>query len=82
VHYADFSKFTLATPRLASNPDYIEKIQQIAHVIYEQYRAFSELGANPCAGCEQFSLPPASGLPAWRTPVFVNRQSPAAPHAD
>ena len=81
VHYSDFSKFTLATPRLASNPDYIEKIQQIAQVIYEQYRAFTELGANPCTGCEEFSLPPASALPAWRTPVFVNRQSPAAANA-
>jgi hypothetical protein len=81
VHYADFSKFTLATPRLASNPDYVEKIQQIAQVIYDQYRAFSDLGAKPCTGCEGFSLPSASALAPWRTPVFVNRQTPSMPHA-
>jgi hypothetical protein len=81
VHCADFSRFTLATPRLASNPDYIGEIQKIAQVIYDQYRVFANLGANPCGDCGQFSLPPASSVVGWRQPAFVNRQGPATANA-
>jgi hypothetical protein len=81
VHWTDFSKFTLATPRLASNPEYIAKVEQIAHTIHELYLAFGEIGANPCTGCDTFSLPPASSLPAWRGPVFPNRQTSPPPNA-
>jgi hypothetical protein len=80
VHCVDFSKFTLATPRLASNPEYVGQIQRIAEAIYSQYRVFSEVGANPCRDCETFSLPPASMVAAWRTPTFVNREAPTRPH--
>lgn len=73
VHYTDFSQFTLATPRLAANPEYIGEIEKIAKVIYEHYRAFADQGANPCADCDAFSLPPASAVPPWRPPAFVNR---------
>lgn len=80
VHCVDFSKFTLATPRLASNPEYVGQIQRIAEAIYNQYRVFNEVGANPCRDCETFSLPPASMVAAWRTPTFVNREAPTRPH--
>ena len=81
VNYSDFSKFTLATPRLASNPDYVGEIQRIAQVIYEQYRVFSNVGANPYADCDKFALPPAADVAPWRRPAFVNRQGPAPAHA-
>jgi hypothetical protein len=73
LHYADFSKFTLATPRLASNPEYAEQIRNIAQVIYNNYRAFQAAGASPCVGCDTFSLPPAGAITEWHTPPFVNR---------
>ena len=72
LHYADFSRFTLATPRLASNPEYAEEIRKIAHVIYTNYRAFRDVGASPCDDCANFSLPSAPDVAAWR-PSFVNR---------
>jgi hypothetical protein len=73
VHYTDFSRFTLATPRLASNPEYVGEIQKIAQVIYDHYRAFADRGANPCADCEAFALPSPSAVAGWRRPAFVNR---------
>jgi hypothetical protein len=71
-HYADFSRFTLATPRLASNPDYVEEIRKIAQVIYESSNAFRAAGADPCHDCLTFALPAAADVTAWR-PAFVNR---------
>jgi TIR domain len=72
LHYADFSRFTLATPRIASNPEYAEEIRKIAQVIYTNYRAFRDVGASPCDDCANFSLPSAPDVAAWR-PSFVNR---------
>lgn len=71
-HYANFSRFTLATPDLVRNPEYIDEIRKIAKVIYEQYKAFLAVGADLCAVCTGFQLPAASELVAWR-PQFVNR---------
>jgi hypothetical protein len=71
-HYSDFSRFTLATPRIASNPDYVEEIRKIAQVIYERHKAFRDAGASPCDDCVNFSLPKAPDVASWR-PAFVNR---------
>lgn len=71
-HYADFSRFTLATPDIRRNPDYAGEIRKIADVVYEQYRLFKDLTSDPCAGCLDFRLPAAADLAAAR-PSFVNR---------
>ena len=73
AHYSDFSKFTLATPRIASNPDYVEEIRKIAQVIYDHYKAFRDVGARPCEECVTFALPPPTAVTQWRPPSFVNR---------
>jgi TIR domain len=71
-HYSNFSRFTLAAPDILRNPEYAAEIRKIAAVIYEQYKVFDAIGADPCATCSDFHLPPASGLAPWR-PKFVNR---------
>lgn len=71
-HYADFSRFTLATPDMRRNPEYAGEIRKIADVIYEQYQLFRHAASDPCEGCVGFTLPPASDLATWR-PAFVNR---------
>lgn len=72
LHYVDFSKFTLAEKRLAENAQYAEAIKRIARVIDDNYSAFQDTTANPCAKCEEFSLP-AAPVERWRPPAFVNR---------
>jgi hypothetical protein len=72
THYCDFSRFTLATPDISRNPEYVEEIRKIAEVIYEQYRLFRDAGSDPCATCIEFKLPPASDVRSWQ-PTFVNR---------
>jgi hypothetical protein len=72
-HYSDFSRFTLATPNLITNPEYVEEIRKIAQVIYGHYTAFRDAGATPCENCAAFSLPDRADVSAWRPPVFVNR---------
>jgi hypothetical protein len=72
LHFADFSRFTLATPEIKRNPEYLDEIGQIARLINEQYQVFVRAGADPCTECHQFELPPASALVPWR-PIFVNR---------
>lgn len=72
-HYSDFSRFTLATPDISRNPEYVEEIRKIADVIYEQYLLFRNSGADPCAACLDFRLPPAGDVVGWQPPPFVNR---------
>jgi hypothetical protein len=79
THYADFSRFTLASADLIRNPEYIGEIQKIAKVIYEHYQFFEQASIDPCVACESFALPAIQELIPWRTaratwpPVFVNR---------
>jgi hypothetical protein len=72
VHYVDFSKFTLATPRLASNPEYVDQIKKIAEVIYRNCLALRQVENDPCNGCDTFILPTAKDVTPWR-PQFPNR---------
>lgn len=72
IHYANFSKFTLASPDMIRNPFYIGEIQRIARLIYDISVTFREAAADPCTMCSDFELPPIAQLPAWR-PTFVNR---------
>jgi hypothetical protein len=69
-HYADFSRFTLASPEIKHHPEYAAEIKKIAEVIHEQYKYFA--GHDPCSICQGFQLPPESEVPSWR-PQFVNR---------
>lgn len=71
-HYANFSRFSLASPDIVRNPEYVEEIRKIADVIYEWYKAFNGASADPCTLCTGFKLPHASEVVAWR-PQFVNR---------
>jgi hypothetical protein len=79
----DFSHFTLATPEMSRNPDFVARIEEIAKQIYEHFSAFSAAGDDPCDECMAFSLPaegdvtpwrplPATAQPAWQ-PAFPNR---------
>lgn len=72
THYSDFSRFTLATPDISRNPEYVGEIRKIAQVIYEQYMLFRQNGSDPCAACLDFTLPPAPDVMTWQ-PAFVNR---------
>lgn len=78
--YVDFSRFSLATPELARNPEYIDKIRQIAEVVQAHCEAFDGAGGDPCAACGEFQLPSAAEVAPWRVaaaadwrPGFVNR---------
>jgi hypothetical protein len=71
-HYCDFSRFTLATQDMSRNVEYVDEIRKIANVIYEQYKLFRVIRADPCAACLDFRLPPASEIAPWQ-PTFVNR---------
>jgi hypothetical protein len=79
THYADFSRFTLASADLIRNPEYIGEIQKIAKVIYEHYLLFEETSIDPCVACGSFALPAIDELIPWRAaratwpPAFINR---------
>lgn len=68
----DFSRFSLAMPDILRNPLYVEKIQEIAKVIHEQYQQFTNVSSDPCLACAGFQLPARPEVTAWR-PQFVNR---------
>lgn len=66
VQYCDFSKFTLATPDICKNPEYIHKIEQIAKDIYEHYKVLKEIEFD----CESFKLPlEENALRSWGEPT-------------
>ena len=62
----DFSKFTLATIDLSSNPDYTEQIKKIAEYIYEYSEIFREIDVDVCGDCNSFRLPPEEKIEPWR----------------
>ncbi len=65
----DFSRFTLAVPELARNPEYVGKIREIAEVIQAHCELFDAAGGDPCAVCAEFSMPAESELAPWRPPM-------------
>lgn len=67
----DFSHFTLATQEMSRNPDFVERIQEIAQQIYAHFTAFSAAGDDPCQDCLAFSLPVESDVAPWRPPPAV-----------
>ena len=78
----DFSHFTLATPEMSRNPDFVARIQEIAEQIYDHFTAFSAVAADPCAECADFRLPAEHEVGPWRPqaapavqwqPAFPNR---------
>jgi TIR domain len=71
THYANFARFSLATPDILHNPEYVAEVRKIADVVYEWYKAFENVPADPCAPCTAFTLPPAAEVAPWRPP-FVN----------
>jgi len=56
LQFSDFSRYTTATPTISSNPEYVEKIEEIAAYIQRVSIAFGDL--DPCQGCEGFLIPP------------------------
>jgi hypothetical protein len=66
IHYADFSKYTLADQSIKTNPAYIAKVEAIAKHIYKLYRDFKNVAQDPCADCAQFEIPLESQLISWR----------------
>lgn len=78
----DFSHFTLATPTMSHNPDFVARIEEIAQQIYQHLRTFSDSDGDCCGDCSAFSLPADHEVAPWRPgpapgkawqPVFPNR---------
>ena len=72
LHFRDFSRFTLATPDMSRNPEYIEPVAKIAKVIFEHAEAFRRRAIDPCQVCTEFRLGADAEVAAWQ-PRFVNR---------
>lgn len=78
-HYYDFSRFTLVSPEISKNPEYVAKIEDIARNIHDLYNIFKEAfeasGEDPCGDCTSFTLPPEGEVRPWREKA----KSPVAP---
>ena len=57
IQYSDFSSFTLISPEISRNPEFVEEIERIAKDIYKLYRDFEQSGEDPCGVCDDFKLP-------------------------
>jgi hypothetical protein len=80
-HAIDFSHFTLATQEMSRNPDFVDRIQEIAQQIHERFAAFSAADDDPCQECLAFSLPEEMDVPPWRPQVpAANAWQPSFPN--
>jgi hypothetical protein len=61
--YVDFSRFTMATADLKSNPDFLPDIDRMVRRIVTHYQ-YQKKTMPPGHDCNQFLLPDAP--PAWR----------------
>ena len=55
LQYADFSKYTTATPHIAKNTKYVAEIDKIARYIYAMYRELRN--KDVCSTCDTFVIP-------------------------
>ncbi|GGY33115.1 toll/interleukin-1 receptor domain-containing protein [Pseudoduganella albidiflava] len=61
--YVDFSRYTLATGDLKTNPDFLPDIDRIVQRIVAHYH-YLKYSIPPGHDCDRFTLPPAP--PEWR----------------
>ena len=65
IHYSDFSKFTLASVDINTNPEFIIQIEKIAKYIYKCYKNLNEQ-TDICSECNSFKLPTDEEIQPWR----------------
>jgi hypothetical protein len=68
--YVDFSRYTMATGDLKSNPEFIPQIEKIVKRIAEHYQC-QKIWTPPDHDCNQFVLPPVP--PQWRPNPPINK---------
>jgi hypothetical protein len=71
IHYQDFSAYTTADPNITRNPEYVDKIEQVARYIYELYEECQAGGGAAFGNCEAFELPAEDEVGGWE----VRRQA-------
>ena len=75
VHYADFSRYNLASREISLNPEFIPQIEAICRVVAELHRLLETL-PHAAVDCGQFALPdtaaPWRAVPVEQQP-FPNR---------
>ena len=65
-HYADFSRFTTASPDIRRNDEYARRLDDIAQYIHDMYQRFAAAGTDLCRDCASFRLPAAEAVRPWR----------------
>lgn len=61
--YCDFSKYTLVEPNISRNPNYVQKIDEIADYIYERHQEFCQY--NDQHDYDNFPFPTEADALAW-----------------
>jgi hypothetical protein len=72
IHYCDFSKYTLAQTEISKNPEYIEKIDNIAEYIHELHEHIKNV--NP--DCSRFRLPSDKDVEDWLRKIDPSMSNP------
>lgn len=65
IHYCDFSKFTLASLDISSNPEFISEIEKIAKQIYNYFKTLEKMNIDS-GDCNAFTLPSEEEIRPWR----------------
>lgn len=65
IHYLDFSEYTLASPKIGKNREYVAHIRRLAEKIHKLHRLFENL--EPCKDCDEFALPDANNVQPFRS---------------
>ncbi len=68
--YVDFSRYTMATADLKTNPDFLPDIEKIVQRIARHYHLL-KMAIPPAHDCNQFVLPPVP--PLWRASPPMHR---------
>jgi hypothetical protein len=57
IHFSDFSRYGLASPKILTNEKYDAEIRRIAQYIWEYYKALEGLQGAICDACHSYTLP-------------------------
>lgn len=66
IHFCDFSKFTMASPKIRRKQEYVDKIENIAQYVYDLHRGFAQIETDLCRDCHTFNLPATLEVAPWR----------------
>ena len=76
IHFADFSRYSLASRELSRNREYVDALDRIARHIARVYRMLRQAEEELCKGCDKYALPAEVAVAPWSVAAPMGQAFP------